>query len=311
MIDKNDKWEGVRPLHQVVEGPILRPDGSVLQKEGLDEATGILYKPSEKYPEVDVEPTRAQCLHHLDAIKEVVQDFPFKTKEDFSAWLAGLLTSVSRPTVDGPTPLFVVDASTPATGKTRLVQVTSLLATGKKAATVALPRDEAEANKLIAAILLHGDSFVNLDNCLLDSPTLESAITSSAWLVRKPGTSSLVEVQNRVVWWATGTNVTLHGDLARRTLRIRLDSGRSDPENRTDFKHPELFSWVKRDRARLVVNALSILRGYVVADRPRHRGTTWWSFESWSNLIPGAIQWLDLPDPRLARVRADDPRDLT
>ena len=302
MSDKNDKWEGVRPLNQVVEGPVLRPDGTVLQKEGLDEATGILYKPSEKYPEVDDKPTREQCRRHLNAIKEVVQDFPFKGMEDLSAWLAGLLTSVSRRTVDGPTPLFLVDAARPATGKTRLVRATSLLATGRDAVTVALPKDEDEARQLIAALLLEGDPFVNLDNNLLDSAVLAAAITSTTWAARKPGASTLTKVKNNAVWWATGTNVALHGDIARRTLRIRLDTGRSDPENRTDFKHPELFAWIKHERARLVVNALSILRGYIVADRPKHRGPTWWSFESWSNLIPGAIQWLDMPDPLLARV---------
>lgn len=304
------QWPNVRPLVGVISAPTLRPDGTVLQQRGYDPSTGLLYIPSTTYPVVDDKPTRDQCMYHLGALAEVARDFPFHKRHHFSAWLAGLLTCVARPAIDGPCPLFAVDATTRGTGKTRLVQATSRLAFGQDVAAFSQPEDEDEIRKRITSILYQGDAIVLIDNVAkaLGGAALDAVLTSTTWADRQLGSTATIKVPNLAVWWATGNNIALQGDLARRTVQIRLESPMENPEERTEFLHPDLLSWIERERNRLIVNALSILRGYFVAGKPG-KTNIWGSFESWSSLIPNVLRWLDLEDPMLARATADDMLD--
>jgi len=305
------QWSGVRPLVGVITAPTMRPDGSVLQTPGYDAATGLLYMPGDvTYPVVDEEPTLDQCRHNYLALCEVARDFPFAKQHHMSAWLAGLLTCIARPAIDGPVPLFAVDATTRGTGKTRLVQATSRLAFGMDAAAFSQPEDEDEIRKRITSILYRGDSLVLIDNVAktLGGASLDAVLTSTTWADRQLGSNSTIQVPNRPVWWATGNNLALHGDLARRTVQIRLESNYENPEERTGFLHPDLLQWVSRERNRLVTCALTMLRGYIVAGSP-NKGTVWGSFESWSQLIPGVFRWLEIDDPLAARATADELLD--
>jgi hypothetical protein len=305
------QWPGVRPLVGVITAPTMRPDGTILQEPGYDPSTGLLYLPGDvTYPHVDDEPTLDQCRHNFRALAEVARDFPFAKKHHFSAWLAGLLTCIARPAIDGPCPLFAVDATTRGTGKTRLVQATARLAFGQEAAAFSQPEDEDEIRKRITSILYRGDSLVLIDNVAktLGGASLDAVLTSTTWADRQLGSNATIQVPNRPVWWATGNNLALQGDLARRTVQIRLESNVENPEERTGFLHPDLLSWIGRERNRLVTCALTLLRGYIVAGQPS-KGTVWGSFESWSSLIPGVLRWLEQDDPLFARATADDMLD--
>jgi hypothetical protein len=96
------------------------------------------------------------------------------------------------------------------------------------------------------------------------------------------------------------------GDLGRRTLLCRIDTGQERPDQiEHDFSPVEE---VRADRAALVVAGLTILRAYEAAERP-NRMVPMGSFESW-NMIREALVWLDEVDPTTTRERviADDPR---
>jgi hypothetical protein len=100
-----------------------------------------------------------------------------------------------------------------------------------------------------------------------------------------------------VTWYATGNNVSLGGDTARRACHIRLESPEERPEERTGFRHPNLLKWVRQNRPRLLRAALTLLRAYVVAGKPDQGLTPWGSFEQWSDLVRNCIVWNDMPDP--------------
>jgi hypothetical protein len=63
------------------------------------------------------------------------------------------------------------------------------------------------------------------------------------------------------------------------------------------------MAWVDEKRHHLVVWALTILRGYVVAGRPK-LVKQWGSFEAWG-LIANAIAWASGVDPMLACASSD------
>ena len=304
------EWGGVRPLVSVATSPSLKPDGTVLQSPGYDADTATLYWPSDSYAAVADRPTLDDAHGALGAIREIVCDFPFAKPEHESAWIAGLLTMFARPAIDGPCPLFAVDATTRGTGKSRLVDAAVRLCTGLDAPRTSLPDDDDEMRKRISALMLEGDAAVCLDNITraIALPALDTVLTATTWKDRVLGTTATFSAPARAVWWATGNNLVLGGDLGRRTLHVRLESPLENPEERADFRHPELLRWVSENRTRLVASALTVLRAYMVAGAP-YQGSLWGSFEEWSRLIPGALVWAGAADPLASRASAEPAMD--
>ena len=67
---------------------------------------------------------------------------------------------------------------------------------------------------------------------------------------------------------------------------------------------------IRRDRATYVRAALTILRAYIVAGRPKQKRKPLGSYEEWSRLIRDALLWLGEPDPvaTMEKVRNEDPQ---
>jgi hypothetical protein len=145
----------------------------------------------------------------------------------------------------------------------------------------------------------------------LGSESLCTFLTTSVWRERFLGVSRDHAVPTNTVVVVTGNNLALVGDLTRRFLLCRIDPGVERPEER-EFTR-DLRAHVLRHRPRLVTAALTIMRGYVAAGRPRPAGTKpLGSFESWDRLVRGAVLWLGLPDPvgtRLELVESDPVRE--
>lgn len=305
------EWPKIRPLVSVATCPQMRPDGSILQSHGYDEQTGILLRPNDSYPSVSDCPRIEDARGALAALREVVCDFPFARPEHEAAWIAGVLTMVGRAAIEGPVPLFAVDATTAGTGKSRLVDSAARIAYGYDAARTAMPDDDSEMRKRITCVVIDGDPAVCIDNIrrTVNLPSLEALLTSTVWKDRVLGATRQVSAPHRGVWWATGNNMCFSGDIARRTIHIRLESSLENPEERTDFRHPNLLAWVARERRRLVASCLTLLRAYHVAGRPHVGVRPWGSFESWSALVPSAVLWAGGGDVMLARATNNDELD--
>ena len=54
---------------------------------------------------------------------------------------------------------------------------------------------------------------------------------------------------------ATGNNPEFSNEMARRLLRIRLDAHLERPRQRAEFRHPDLNTWVRANRARLTTRS--------------------------------------------------------
>ena len=79
-----------------MECPVLRADGSVLQRPGYDPASGLMYAPSDVFLTVPEQPTAGQVEEALIRLREVVCNFPFQAEAHFAAWLSSLLTPLAR-----------------------------------------------------------------------------------------------------------------------------------------------------------------------------------------------------------------------
>jgi hypothetical protein len=167
--------------------------------------------------------------------------------------------------------------------------------------------------KKITSIAIAGDRVIHLDNLegAFGNDALDRALTTTRWKDRILGKSQEVDLPLIPVWYGTGNNVQVAADTARRIIHVRLDVLEERPEERTGFRHPQLLSWIGRERPRLVAAALTILRGYVNAGRPRQDIPAFGSFEGWSSLVREAIVWAGQPDPCATRDRLAEQADTS
>jgi hypothetical protein len=215
--------------------------------------------------------------------------------------LAAFFTVVLRPAIDGPVPLFAIDSPEKGSGKSLLADLISILATGREAARQTAPSATAEEEwrKRITAVLSRGEPIALLDNVEhpLRSANLAAVLTSIWWQDRLLGKTLQLELPARAVWLATGNNLRLVGDLARRCIWIRIDAREARPWQRTGFRHPDLLAWTKRRRPEIVAALLTVVRAWVEAECPGAEAGTpqLGSYESWREIVGGVLGVAGVP----------------
>lgn len=309
------QWSGVRTLVGVAEAPFLRRDGSIVQVPGYDAETGYVYAPSTRYPRIPERPTQEDARDALAQLADVYADFPFASRAASYVPIAAIMTILARAGIDGAVPGFVFDATTRGSGKTKLAETVSEIATGRDAARAALPTQDEELEKVIGAYALRGASLITWDNVdrTVSGGPLDRVLTARDTIdLRILGKSEMPTMQWRAVILLTGNNVDVRGDTTRRVILSRLEPDVERPEARTGFRHPDLIAHVKNARPRLVAAALTVLRAYVMAGREDVKTAdwgTWGSFEAWSALVPPAIVFAGGADPMGARLADDSDHD--
>jgi hypothetical protein len=282
------------PLEAVVESPILRPNGSIFDTTGYDPETRLYYRPLPGFacPEIPAEPTQGQVRAALEKVNEAVGEFPYADKASAANALALIITSLIRQAIDGPTPLGLIDAPQAGTGKSLIAEVVAIVGTGRAGEMLGASRDDEEWRKAITAKLVGGSTLVIVDNVegRLYAPSLARALTSRTWTDRVLGRSEVATVKQRATWAATGNNISLGGDLARRCYWIRLDAKQSRPWQREGFRHPDLTAWAREKRGELVAAVLTMARAWYAAGEPKAEGTPrLGSFEAWTETIGGIL----------------------
>lgn len=312
-VDSRGEWPGIRHLQGVSDVPVLRADGGLWQTPGYDAQSGVLYEPSDLFPPIPDQVTLDQAHAALTDLLEVVCDFRFESPDHRSAWLAGLLTPLGRFAFTGPSPFFLIDANVRGAGKGLLAQSIGQVVLGREMPVSSYAHDPDEMRKKITAIALAGDRLIHLDNLEgnFGNDALDRALTATRWKDRLLGKSQEVDLPLIPVWYGTGNNVAVAADTTRRIIHIRLDVLNERPEERTDFRHPQLIRWIQQNRARLLSSAMTLLRGYCDAGMPQQCMPAFGSFEGWSRLIRQAVVWLGLPDPCATRVKLSEQSDST
>lgn len=297
-------YPGIPVATNIVSCPMLRADGTIAKTPGYDTLTGLFLDIDGDYPEV-MEPDVA-----VNMLKEVTVDFPFVTENHRSAWIASVVTIVSRPAFPGPSPLFLAIANMPGVGKTLLFDAATMIIENRPAARFAWPKQSDEFRKVVTTVCLGGSPYLFLDNAdgRIGSGVLEEVLTTTRWKDRLLGHNKDVDLPLNFVVVGTGNNCTLTSALVRRTCAIELRTNLEHPELRKDFAHPNLLEWVKEKRRELVIAALSLPYHYIMADRPKVQMEAWGSFEGWSDLVRASLIHAGLPDPdtRIALAAESD-----
>lgn len=307
------EWPNVRPIVGVLECPILRPDGSLCDTPGYDDATAYVYEPSMRFPAVAQAPTREDARHALEVLEEPFLEFPWATPACLAAALCAVLSLVARPAITGPVPAILIDKNTPGTGGSLCTDAISLIATGRISARMSWPPTQEELAKVLDSYALRSAAFVNFDNIPPSLPfagsALDKYLTAESVECRVLGKSEAPMVRWRAVMVGSGNNLTVAGDTIRRVLLARMETELERPQDREGFRIPDLRAFVRDHRPALVHAALTILRAFIVAGRPGTAVKTWGSFESWAALIPAALVWAGSANPLDARIDAASTGD--
>jgi putative DNA primase/helicase len=310
-------------LTGIVDAPTLRRDGSILDKPGYDKCTGILYMPSENFEKVPEYPTKHAARRALNHQISLIADFPFVDKHGDDAMgkpspsrsiaLSAILTAIIRRSIP-KAPLHAFTSPVMGSGKSKLVDIASMIATGHEAPVIAQGKTEEEMEKRLGAALIAGDAFISFDNCErpLGGELLCQALTQKTVKPRILGQSLNMGVFANAMFTATGNNMRVFGDTTRRTIMGKLDPKVERPELRCFPNDP--VEVIRADRASYVLAALTVLRGYVVAGNPSQSIAPLGSFEDWSKWVRSALIWLgEEADPcdTMDDARKEDPQTQT
>ena len=278
-------------LEAISRVPVVLPGGVMLLENGYDPESNILLELDGLTGLRSDMPTD-EALTLLD---DVYGDFPFAEVAGKAHSLALTLQPFVRPLISGPTPLYLIDAPARGTGKGLLSETTALITLGYPAPVMSQPKDGDELEKRITAALLEGRSFCLLDNVTqLSSPHLAAALTAELWQGRMLGKSEMLTLPNTATWLATGNNVEISDEFARRIIPIRLDAGVERPEERRGFKHANLPEHVKSHRCELVSACLSLVQAWIDAGMPKGEATLG-RYESWAGVLGGILEVSGIP----------------
>ena len=303
--------DGVWPFAEIVgviACPTMRPDGSLLVKQGYDKATRLLLIEPPAMPPIPDQPTRDDALRALALLEDLVCESPFENEASKSVALSGLITPVVRGAMT-VVPMHVSSAPAAGTGKSFLWDMAAAISIGQRRIPVIAAGNVEETEKRLAGVLLTGQPLISIDNVNgeLKGDFLCQAVEQQYLDLRPLGSSKIVRVEaGSTTIFATGNNITIAGDLCRRTITSRLDAELESPQLR-QFKYNPIKS-ILDDRGKYIAACLTICRAYIVADRPGVLPRLA-SFEAWSDTVRSALVWLGKADPldTMEDIRADDP----
>jgi hypothetical protein len=291
------------PLVGISETPIIRPDGTIVTSPGYDPATRLVLAPARdlKTPDVPTAPSPGQVASAAALLNELIQDFAFdgedgKPSASRANALGFLLTLVLRPAISGLTPFAVIDKNTPGAGATLLTEVFGVVAHGRPPGLTALPAEDTELEKRITTLLRDGEALNVFDNVdrPLEHGSLALVLTATEWAGRVLGRSETARYPNRAVWSANGNNITLRGDIARRSYRIRMVADDAEPWRMDDaeerYRHPNLPQWAGEHRGELLGAILTLARNWYANGQPEPSTPSLGKFEDWCRVIGGILE---------------------
>ncbi len=255
-------------LSGFIRAPTLRPDGTILDREGYDEGTGLFFDAgATQFDPIPVNPSEEDALIALSVLQELLKDFPFENEESQSVALSAILTGLVRKSIR-TAPLHAFTAPKMGSGKSLLCDAVGLICTGRNNSVLPQASDEAEETKRLLAVLAEGDPIICYDNVErpIESAALCAVLTQEFFKNRILGKSSNLTVPTNVLFMANGNNLTFVGDISTRALLCNLDPQCERPEERSFVM--DLRAHISQNRALFVKAALTILRAYHCAGRP-------------------------------------------
>ena len=313
ILSAGESSHSVRELLSLTNYPVCAGTGFRVVSEGWNPEFGAYYDPS----------VRIEVVRNVETIRSVladlVHDFPFASDADRINFYGLLLTPIVRPALGGNVPIHVVHSPLERTGKTKLIEeVLGGVILGRPTPAMQFSASEEERDKRILALLTRAENIIHLDNLrnYIDSASLASLTTGTTYMGRILSRSEMVTAQNNLTIAASGNNVKMTGELSKRCVSIQLMPVSDHPENRTDYEHPDLRSYVTAVRGSVLGCLLGMIENWRAKNQPAYSSTLG-GFEKWSHVIGGILavngleghrgnqsEWLARTDSAAEELRA-------
>jgi hypothetical protein len=296
--------DGVLPtVVAIATLPVVLGEGSLLAPNGLDRARGIVFKIQKELRAVL--PRRDGCTETAvrEAMRFLCDDWLCDVATDYTGkctLIAAALTVIERSLLPDR-PAFFVTAGRRGGGKTTTLVMLIMALTGIWPAAAAWSTNEEERRKALLSYFLYGVSYILWDNIprgsQISCPHIEKSCTAAYYSDRRLGVSEMVATAASSIHFFTGNNIGPRGDLASRSLHIRLAVDRPDPENRS-FRHPDPIGWTESHRAEILRTLYTVLLGNPMLGSSDAEAKT--RFKVWWRLIGSAVE-------HAARLSSRDP----
>ena len=290
------KWN-VSPFRGIAGAPLLRPDGTLLQDPGYDQQTGLylaskipLWKVPERPTRKHVEEARSFILDRF------LCDFPWVDEADRANYVGVLVTPILRKFTRALSPFVVYTATMPSSGKTILTGGPGMLYGQRVLTWPEGEASDADLKKSITSVFGDPVGTVIFDNLaegtVIKSPVLARLITGQTWDERLLGGNTIGSYANDRLWCATGNNLQLGGDMATRTVMIRLDPDMPRPEERTQFAIPNLDQWIMEpaNQRQMLWHLLVLVLDWTSNGHPEAPGVNMRQFSLWARHIGGFLE---------------------
>ncbi len=301
------RYDGALPFVAAIATlPITSGDGRLICADGLDHERGIVFNVDPKL--MKSLPDRLSCDRETvgDALRFLLTEWLCDVETDFAGkctLVALALTVIERSLLD-ERPTFFVTAGRRGGGKTTALKMVLGVVTGTAVAAAAWSPNEEERRKALHSHLMSGAAYILWDNINrgthISCPHIERSCTARDYTDRRLGVSEVVRTSAATIHAFTGNNISPKGDLASRSLQVRIDVNRTDPENRK-FKHPNILAWTSLNRSKILCALYTILLGNPELAKP-HDAPSKTRFPMWYRLVGSAVEhaakcheWMD-PD---------------
>ena len=282
-------------VNAVATLPMVLGDGTMLSGSGLHRERGIVFRVP---PEVQaLVPSLADCTSTAaaEAMRFLTDDWLADVACDYAgkAMLLAAAASILQRLLLPERPAFFVSAGQRGGGKTTAVSMISLGVLGCRASAAAWSSSEEERRKALLAYLGEGVPLICWDNiprgAAIACPSIERALTAETYTDRVLGVSDFRTVPATAIQFFTGNNIAPRGDMASRSLCIRLAVDRPDPENRT-FRHPDPLGWTEANRGQILAALYTILLANPrLREPPAAAAET--RFKAWWRMVGAAIEY--------------------
>lgn len=283
----------LRPLAGLTHTPMVRADGSILDRPGYDADSRYLFLPG---PGVDVravpsDPSVEDVRKAVALLDEMTAGFPWDSADDRANYYGLLLTPMLRMVTPPAYKMFGITAHQPGSGKTLLADVARALHGGVLRSE--MPDKEYEVKQMATALLVSTSApIVHVDNVtgVVNSSFLAGLLTAAGDLQERElgNNAGMLTFSNDRTWVITGNNLSLGGDLSRRTVLIQIDPNMVDPETR-EFAIADLGAWVGEHRNELLWALLVLIRNWVAAGSVPVARSQSDSYARWESVVAGIL----------------------
>lgn len=233
-------------------------------------------------------------------LRELLRDFCLQSDADVANVVGLLLTSIlMRQFVGRGTPICLVDANQPGTGKTWLALAIGQLVDGRVPRITPYTSNDEELGKRVCATLRDNpQSQVIIDNAkaavgaAISSPFIEASSTAPIISLRILGQSATFERPNDLLWFLTMNDTRASPDIVSRCLPVRFRY-EGDP-GRRDFGGRDPIEFARRHRIELLGELSGMVAFWNQSGRPR--GQRGHRCRHWSEIIGGILHANHLPE---------------